>query len=119
MTTSSDFPSTIQDPLHREIDFITSGVARNLYAVGKSTHGAMSPATSAVLRNMLIQRMGREGYAADVFPGKVVRKIFLTNVRVGQRGRKVILNCMTFQNLKIKSLEPWIGGVVKHNKIVP
>jgi hypothetical protein len=45
--------------------------------------------------------MRQEGFAVYVLPVEIGGEIFLTNVGVGQRGRKVILYFVAFQNLNL------------------
>jgi acylphosphatase len=57
MARSSHLTGTIQNVLDGKINIFALSLASNLDAIGKSTDGSMSPTRTAVLRNVLIQRV--------------------------------------------------------------
>ena len=59
----------------------------------------MSPATSAVLRNMLVEAVGQVGMTVDISPVETLWKFVLGNVGVWQRRVKLFLDLMTLQDL--------------------
>ena len=84
MATASHTPSTVENILNRQINFITHGsLSGNLNAIGKSAESAVGPTAATILWNVLIEGFGGIRDAIDGLPSKVGRQLILTNVGVG------------------------------------
>lgn len=59
----------------------------------------MSPAGSAILRNVLIETVGQVGDTIYVCPGERVREVGSINVLVRTRGREGFKNIMSWKDL--------------------
>jgi len=66
--------STVENVLDRQVDVDSLSLACDLDAVTQGTHGAMGPAASTVLGNVLVERLGQEAGAVDVAPVPLVRE---------------------------------------------
>jgi hypothetical protein len=86
IATSSNFSTAIENELNAKVDVVALAVARNLDAVTEGAQGAVSPATTAILRNVLVHGMGQVGDAIDGTPGKGIGQIrsFHVFVREGR-----------------------------------
>ena len=73
MATTCLLPSTVQNVLNAQINIITLTEASNLDAVGQTGKGTVGPAATAVLRHVLVERMGQVRDTIDIRPGKAVR----------------------------------------------
>ena len=72
MATASRGGCAVQDVLNTEVDFVSRSISSNLDAISERGQGSVGPATSAVLRNVLVQRMGGVTFAINVAPVPVV-----------------------------------------------
>ena len=68
VTGSRHIGSAVQNELNGQIDIIALPVAGDLDAIRKTTQGAMRPAGSAVLRKVLVERVGQEADSIDISP---------------------------------------------------
>ena len=84
MARSCHFGTAVQDKLNAEVDVITLGIACNLDAISERGQGSVRPATSAILRNVLVQRLGQVTLAVDVSPVEGIGELVGANVGVRQ-----------------------------------
>ena len=98
MTRSSDMGTTVQKILNRKIDFIATRIG-NLNAVSQSTERSVGPTRSAILRNVLIERVCQVRMSVDISPIKVIGQIFLINISVGKRRSVVFADLVAFEDL--------------------
>ncbi len=89
---SCAFGSAVQNKLNTEVDVIALGVACDLNAISKRRQGSMSPATSTVLRNVLVKRFRQVTLAVDVTPVKGIGELVGTDVGVGKSRNVVVMN---------------------------
>ena len=76
----------VQDVLNRQVHVLRAVLpTRDLNAIGERAHGTVRPARPAVLRNVLIERLGQEVVSLDVVPHKRRRKFIGVNVLVRAR----------------------------------
>lgn len=99
MTRSGDMGTTVQKILNRKINFIAARIG-NLDAVGQSAQRSVGPTRSAILRNVLIERVCQIRMTVDIAPIKVIGQILLVNISVGKRRSVVITDLVAFENLK-------------------
>lgn len=104
MTAAGDVPAKIKNVLNAQIQIFALCIAGNLDPITKSTHGPVSPARSAILRDMLIQRMGEVGLAIDVSPSEGIGKIVIANVGVRERRSVVVQYSMTCEYFELAGL---------------
>lgn len=100
MTRASYGRATIEDKLDGQVDFIRSSIASNLDAISKTAQCTVCPARSAILRNVLIERMCQVGNAIDVAPCKVRGEVFCVNVSVRERRRVRFGTSVAGENLQ-------------------
>jgi hypothetical protein len=82
--------AAVQDVLHGQVDVDARALAGDLDAVAEGTDGAMRPAGAAVLRNVLVERLGDEALAILVGPGEGVREVLGLDVVL--RARAAVTN---------------------------
>ena len=56
---SSRARSTVKNPLHREVDVAPLSATCDLDAVGQGAQGTVGPAGTAVLRDVLVETVGK------------------------------------------------------------
>ena len=89
----------VQNVLNTQINIIALSQASDLDAVRKAAQGSVRPATSAVLRNVLIERVCEVGNAIDVAPRETVGELRRVYIFVRQ-GRRVIIVDSVLANLE-------------------
>ena len=92
MTRSSHLSTAVQDKLNAQVDIIALGVACNLDAISERRQGSMCPATSAVLRNMLVQRFRQVTLAIDITPVEGFGKLVGTDVGMWESRHEAAVN---------------------------
>jgi Tfp pilus assembly pilus retraction ATPase PilT len=71
--------------LDAEVDIGAGSVARNLDTIGERRQRTVRPAAAAILRNVLVQRLGDERAIVDIRPAEGIRQRRRVDVRVRQR----------------------------------
>lgn len=74
--------AAVQDPLDGEVDVVALALTCDFDAIGEGGDGAVGPAGSAVVGDVLVQMFGEVGFAVDVVPVEVVGNILLDQVPV-------------------------------------
>ena len=87
VATSRLLRRAIQNVLNRKVNVVSAAQASNLDAIGETREGAVGPAASAVLRRVLVQRMGQVADAVHVSPREFLgeggrRDVFVRKGRV-------------------------------------
>ena len=77
MTTPRRACATIEQILYTEINVMSFPLACNFDPVLKGRDGAMRPATTAVVRNVLIQEFRQIRLAVDIVPVPIVWDVVL------------------------------------------
>jgi hypothetical protein len=90
MAGSCRLRTTVQYVLNTEIDIVSLSLASNLDTIRETGQGSVRPATSAILRNVLIETVRQVADAVHVAPVKVVRQVVGSQVCVGKRTRVVV-----------------------------
>lgn len=98
VTATRHFRPAVQDKLNREVNIVALTFAGNLDTISKRGERSVSPTTSAILRNVLVQRMRQVADAIHIRPGKRVGQTTGTKVRVRQGGFDVVVDSI-FTNL--------------------
>jgi hypothetical protein len=70
MTATRHVTTTIENVLNGQVDVVALSKTSNLDTIRETAQRSMSPATTAILRNVLIERMRQERYAVDITPRK-------------------------------------------------
>jgi hypothetical protein len=94
IATSCHLVSAVENKLNGKVDVIALAFARNLDAVAQGAERTMSPATSTVLGNVLVETVSQIRDAVDIGPRERVGEVLTSNVGVGQGGLDVVVNCV-------------------------
>ena len=101
MARTGNLGSAIENELDRKVDLFTLSLARNLDAIGESRDGTMSPARAAILRQMLVQRMGEVVGAIDVSPSEGLGKGRFADVLVRQSTQHMLGPIVSVENFDL------------------
>ena len=102
---SGNLRSTVQNVLDREVNVVALSLAGNLDPIGETAECTVSPARTAVLRNVLIEGVRQVGYTIHVSPGKRIGESGGIEVRMRQRELIVVKDGMSFQALSYRRKE--------------
>ena len=87
---TGDLGPAVQNVLNRQIHILRAVLpARDLDAITERAHGAVRPARTAVLRNVLVERLGQEVVSLHVVPHESRRKFLGVHVLMRARAEHV------------------------------
>ena len=91
MARSGHFRTAVQDELNAEVDVVTLGITSNLDAISERGQGSVGPATSTVLRNVLVQTLGQVALSIDVAPVEGVGEFVGSDVGVRESRHEAVI----------------------------
>jgi hypothetical protein len=101
ITAPSDMCPTIENVLNGKINVVALTETSNLDAIRETGQGAVRPAASTVLGNVLIETPCEVANAAHVTPMKIFRQVFGRNVFMRKRRVKVTFDRVAWQINKL------------------
>jgi hypothetical protein len=96
--------AAIKNVLNRQVNVVTLTESSNLDAVRQGRHGSVSPTATAVLGNVLVERVREIANAIHVAPVEGIRQGFGAKVCVGKRAG-VIVEDSVFADLRRREKE--------------